>query len=89
MNNDTPLKPAPEKPRKVTKWTMVALAFELGYIIALPIIILGLFGKYLDARFDSDPYFKLGGVLLAIVTSTLWLSKRFSELFKSFTSKDR
>ena len=79
----------PEQERLITKKKVVVLALELGYIIALPIVILGLAGKYLDERTGADPVFKIIGLLLAIAVSTIWLYRKFSEIFQAMTrSKD-
>lgn len=75
------------KAQQFDKRKVVALAFELGYIIALPIVFFGLLGKYLDERLNTDPYLKISGLILAIVTTTIWLARRFSEIFKSMKGK--
>ena len=72
-----------------SKWQVVSLAFELGFIIALPVLLFGLLGKYLDARLGTNPVFKTIGLLLALTSSGIWLTKRFSEVFKSLNNKDQ
>ena len=57
------------------------LAFEFGFIIALPIIAFGLLGKYLDKKFDTH-YIVLIGVLLAVASSTTWLYKRIKAILE-------
>ena len=71
-----------------TRWELVSLAFELGYIIALPLLAFILAGKYLDQRFGTHPYLKLLGLLLAIGATTLWLIKRFLEIFEGIRKKN-
>lgn len=65
----------------------VALAFELGYIIAIPILAFGYLGKYLDAAWGTHPYLKVAGLLLAIISSSVWLYKKFSQVFESLKGK--
>lgn len=72
---------------RVKKLQMIGFAFEMGYIIALPLILLLLAGKYLDLRYHTSPVFKISGLILALVASTTWLYRRFVEIIKS-TSKD-
>ena len=55
------------------------LAFEFGYIIALPLVILGLIGKYLDQKYGSEPWLTLAGIALAIGLTTFWLTRRIKE----------
>lgn len=64
------------------KFRMVNLAFELGFIIALPLVGLALAGKWLDERFGTEPWLTLAGILLAIVATTIWLIKKFKEMIK-------
>lgn len=68
--------------KQLNKWRFASLAFELGFIIALPLVAMGLLGKWLDARYGSYPKITLVGILLAIVTTTWWLVRRFKEMMK-------
>jgi len=70
-------------PDLFTKRKAILLAFELGYIIAIPIVVFGLIGKNLDIRLGTDPWLKIAGLLLAITTTTVWISRRFAEIFKA------
>ena len=54
-------------------WQALSLAWELGFMIALPIVAFGMFGKYLDGRWGTAPGLTLGGILLAMVTSSVWI----------------
>jgi len=69
-------------PVKFTKMKAVSLAFEMGFIIALPVGLFLLLGKYLDLKFDSSPWFKIIGFLLAVTITTTWLTRRFKEIFE-------
>ncbi len=57
----------------------LGLAWELGYTIAIPLVILALVGRLLDKTLNSSPWFLLAGVLLSIVAST-WLVYRKTKL---------
>jgi hypothetical protein len=63
-------------PPELTKWRMAQLAFDLGFVIALPILALGLLGKWLDGKLGLYPALTLLGMLLAIITSTAWLVRK-------------
>ncbi len=71
----------PEKPT-INKWRLVNLAGQMGFIIALPLVALGFLGKWVDNKLGTDPLFVLVGILLAIVSTTVWLSKKMKELIK-------
>ena len=55
------------------------LGLEFGFIIALPLVALGLLGKYIDQRHHTK-YFVLIGILLALTTSSVWFYKRIKDI---------
>ena len=59
--------------------TVAGVAFELGFIIALPIVILGTIGKNLDQKYGTS-FFVLLGILLAIFITSMWVWKRFKAM---------
>ena len=85
MEKNTP----EQKPPEINKWRVVSLALELGFIIALPLVALGLAGKWLDSRFDSYPWLTMVGILLAIVSTTVWLVRRMRELMNYNDDNDK
>lgn len=72
----------------VTKWRVVSLALEMGFIIAIPIVVFGLLGKYVDQQLGTKAVFKIVGLLLAITATTIWMTRRFAEIFKAMSKKD-
>ena len=73
-----------EKPKKSPdKRELISIAFQLGFIIALPIVAFGFAGKWLDARSGTEPLFTLLGILLAIISTSLWMYSKFRGYFKS------
>ena len=72
-----------EKPKKaLDKRELISIAFQLGFIIALPILAFGFAGKWLDARSGTEPLFTLLGILLAIISTSVWIYGKFKEYFK-------
>ena len=67
---------------QLNKWTFVSLASQLAFIIALPLFIFGLVGKWLDNELGTKPWITLGGVLIAIAATTAWLTFRFKAMLK-------
>lgn len=59
----------------------MSVAFELGFIIALPIVILGMAGKWLDQR-NHTGYFIYLGIALAVLSTSIWMYARFAELIR-------
>lgn len=74
--------PSQKPPNPQNRWRLVSLSMELGFIIALPLVALGLAGKWLDNKFETEPLFTLAGIILAITATTIWLTRRFRELLK-------
>ncbi len=58
----------------------VPLAFELGFTIALPIVLLALAGRLLDKHFTTSPIFLLVGILASIVITTVLVYKKVSKI---------
>lgn len=50
-------------------WTLVGLAGQIGYIIAIPAVLFGFGGAYLDKRLCTSPAFVLLGLSLALTSS--------------------
>ena len=60
-------KPKPDKP-----WSAVSLAWELGFSIAIPLVVFALLGRYLDKKLGTSPWLLLAGILIAIAV-TSWM----------------
>ncbi|MDP3994117.1 MAG: AtpZ/AtpI family protein [Candidatus Doudnabacteria bacterium] len=72
------------KPKKsLAKSELVSIAFELGFIIALPVVLFGFLGKWLDTRADTSPLLTLIGIFGAITMTSFWIYRKFKNYFKS------
>jgi F0F1-type ATP synthase assembly protein I len=61
---------------------VLTLAFELGFIIALP-AALGAYGGYrLDMRFQTKPIFTITLLVVAIVVSSLVIYRKIKQIEK-------
>ena len=69
-------------PPQVNKWSLASLAMDMGFIIALPLVALGIGGKWLDTKLGTEPWLTLLGIALAITCTTVWLTKKFKKLIK-------
>jgi len=58
----------------------LSLAWELGYLIAGPLVILALTGRYLDQRFESSPIFLLIGIVLSVVVTSIGVYWKISRI---------
>ncbi len=53
----------------------LGLAWELGYTIAVPLVIFALGGRFLDRALGTSPWLLMAGVVLSIAV-TSWLVYR-------------
>jgi F0F1-type ATP synthase assembly protein I len=65
---------------KADLWLVVRLAWNLGWIIAIPAVILGFGGAYLDRVFGTSPIFVILGFSLAITLSSFGVWRKLKEI---------
>lgn len=80
---DNPQRKAPSTSSGQALWQALNLAWELGYTIAIPLVILALAGRWADQQFDTNPWLFLAGIILAIVSSSILLVRKFSQLLRN------
>ena len=71
-----------EEQQRSSFWSAVALAWQLGYTITVPIVLFALGGRFLDRRFDTTPWFLLAGILISIVISSIGITMRVRSIIK-------
>ena len=71
-----------DKSQKGFRGELVSLAFDMGFMIAIPIVVLTLGGKLVDNYFSTSPLFLLIGVLISTVVSTYLVFKKVKNLIK-------
>ncbi len=59
---------------------LLGLVSQIGYLIAIPAVLLGFGGAYLDKTLSTSPLFILIGLMLAILTSSLSIWRRIKPL---------
>lgn len=64
-------------------WEALNLAWELGYMIAIPIVLLGFGGAFLDKKVGTSPLFLLTGIVLSIIISGIAVYKKIKNIEKS------
>ena len=65
---------------KSNLWYALNLAWELGYTIAIPIVILGFGGAWLDKKFGISPTLLLSGIVLSVVVSGLAVYRKIKKI---------
>lgn len=78
--------------KKNPVWEILGLFLNLGFIIAIPLVIFTLGGRYLDNHLQTSPLFLLIGILFSIISSSIWLVihfKRYLKLIEEETDKEK
>lgn len=61
---------------------------ELVWMIAVPVVLLALLGKWLDTRWNTRPWFLILGFVLAAIISGVSVWRRAKELGKEYQDID-
>ena len=70
------------KNEKMIFFKTLGLAWQLGYIIAVPLVIFAISGRFLDRKYDASPVFLLSGMLLAIIVSGLLVFRKTKKILE-------
>lgn len=65
----------------LTDFRPLALAWELGYTIAIPLVIFALAGRFVDKYFNSSPLWLLIGIVVSIVFTSFLLVRKMKSFF--------
>lgn len=69
------------RPRgEFTNMRAIGLAGQIGYVIAIPAVLFGFGGAYLDKYFDISPAFMSVGLLIAFGSSVMAVKKMIDQL---------
>jgi len=68
-------------------WSALALAWELGYTIAIPIVIFAIGGRFLDKKLGSSPILLLLGILLALIISSVGVYRKTMKVMSETNKK--
>jgi F0F1-type ATP synthase assembly protein I len=67
-------------------FSALGLAWELGYTIAVPLVVLALLGRLADKQFGTSPWLLLVGILLSIVASTMLVLRKTKAIMEAANS---
>lgn len=83
---ETPQRKADSTGSRQALWQALNLAWELGYSIAVPLVIFALVGRWLDGRLHTSPWLFLSGVVLAIISTSLLLIRKFTRILRDLNT---
>lgn len=58
-------------PESNQTWSALSLAWELGYTIAIPIVVFALLGRFLDKWLGTSPWLLLIGIFASLIASSI------------------
>lgn len=76
------------KPKNEEMWRLLGFAWELGYSLAIPIIIFLLAGRFLDKKLGTGPWFLIVGVVVSLISSTLTVYVKATKILAETNKKD-
>lgn len=77
-----------DKDTKSNLWQALSLLGQLGYVIAIPLVILAMIGRFIDNKYHTSPWFLIAGMFLALIISTFWVYKKTMEIMKNTTDEN-
>ena len=63
-------------------FSALSLAFELGYIITIPIVGFALGGRLLDRKLDTSPLFILLGISISIILTSYLVHRKIAKIIE-------
>lgn len=61
-----------------------ALIGQIGFSVAIPLLVLGLLGRYIDRIAGTSPYLFLSGIAVATIIIYFYLKNLVKESIKNF-----
>jgi len=74
---------------KSNLWQALSLLGQLGYVIAVPLVILALGGRFIDKKYGTSPWFLIVGMFFALIISTFWVYKKTAEIMSEATEEHK
>lgn len=74
--------PSSSKEGRKIDFSAWQLAWELGYTIAIPIVLLALLGRWGDRMLGTSPWLLLLGVLFSVIVSSVIVYRKVSKILK-------
>lgn len=70
------------KSEKTIFFRTLGLAWEMGYAIAGPLVVLAFLGRFLDKKYETSPIALLSGIFLAMIISGAVVLKKTKKILE-------
>lgn len=67
-------------------WLALDVAWELGYIVVIPIVVLGAGGAYADKKFGTSPLFLFIGIIIAFTVTSIAAYRKIKVITQEINS---
>ena len=68
--------------------SVVSLAWDLGWMITIPLVIFAVGGAMIDKKINTSPWFLLGGIGLALVITSVMVYGKTVRAMKELGGKN-
>ena len=60
----------------MTRGQLISFAYDVGFAIMIPLVILAVLGRLLDQKFGTSPLFLITGLLFSLITTGFMIYKK-------------
>lgn len=78
-----------KKDQKQDSWSAVGFAWELGYSIAIPLVLFTLGGRLLDKKLGTSPWLLLVGLFISIILTSYFVYHKITTIIKNQENLDK
>lgn len=68
-------------------FSALKMAWELGYTIAIPLVVFALVGRLLDKKLGTSPFLLLIGILISLVVTSIAVYRKATKILKEAEKK--
>ena len=75
--------------KNTSSWSAVGFAWELGYSIAIPLVLFTLGGRLLDKKLETSPWLLLSGLFISIIVTFYIVYQKLMKIIKDQDLQDK
>ncbi|MBI3626777.1 AtpZ/AtpI family protein [Candidatus Uhrbacteria bacterium] len=63
-------------------WLTLKLLGDIGFLVAVPLVIFGLGGRLLDKKLHTAPWLMLAGLVISLIITSISIYKKTSTILR-------
>lgn len=87
IDNKTNIKDTPKDKKNV--FSALELAFQLGYLIAVPLVVFAIGGRLLDKKLETSPFLFITGIILSMGVSSFLVYKKTAKIMSDIDTQQQ